>query len=48
MFCYQTPHVMMCRQGQCRQYDQEQTTMTESELRLLRSLRGPACGECST
>ncbi len=32
---------MMCRQGQCRQYDQEQTTMTESELRLLRSLRGP-------
>ncbi|XP_058614160.1 probable helicase senataxin isoform X1 [Onychostoma macrolepis] len=27
-------------QGQCRQYDREQTTMTESELRLLRSLRG--------
>uniref|UniRef100_A0A672RV28 Senataxin n=1 Tax=Sinocyclocheilus grahami TaxID=75366 RepID=A0A672RV28_SINGR len=32
---------MMCRQGQCRQYDQEQTPITESELRLLRSLRGP-------
>ncbi|XP_016306683.1 probable helicase senataxin isoform X1 [Sinocyclocheilus anshuiensis] len=32
-------------QGQCRQYDQEQTTMTESELRLLRSLRGPCLCE---
>uniref|UniRef100_A0A8C1ZGD8 Senataxin n=1 Tax=Cyprinus carpio TaxID=7962 RepID=A0A8C1ZGD8_CYPCA len=29
-------------QGQCRQYDQEQTTMTESELR---SLRGPCVCE---
>ncbi|XP_052444287.1 probable helicase senataxin isoform X1 [Carassius gibelio] len=32
-------------QGQCRQYDQEQTTMTKSELRLLRSLRGPCVCE---
>ncbi|XP_016128243.1 probable helicase senataxin isoform X1 [Sinocyclocheilus grahami] len=32
-------------QGQCRQYDQEQTPITESELRLLRSLRGPCLCE---
>lgn len=32
---------MMCRQGQCREYDQELWTIAKSELRLLRSLRGP-------
>ncbi|XP_067279043.1 probable helicase senataxin isoform X2 [Pseudorasbora parva] len=31
--------------GQCRQYDQEQWTMTKSELKLLRSLRGPCLCE---